>query len=311
MIELRGVSKFFDGKRKVSRSIASIFHRARRDGVHRGSSGSGKSTLLNLIGGLDQPSEGEIEIDGAALAELNDDDLTRVRRDKIGFIFQFFNLLPTLTCLENVSLPLHLRGWPRKKIDERARELLTLVQLDARLDHLPDELSGGERQRVAIARALSVYPPILLADEPTGNLDTATGVGYSEADPRSARAAGFDGADCDARSRGGRKLRADHPHSRRACFSGCAPMILLRLISWPYARKHLLRAADHRGNRARRRRVRRHAHGESERAGGVPPDHRPHRGRDAASDLGGRAGLRRRCARQSPERSRSARRRRR
>ena len=141
-----------------------------------GPSGSGKSTMLNLIGALDHPSAGEIEIDGAALSSLNDDDLTRVRRDKIGFIFQFFNLLPTLTCLENVSLPLHLRGWPRKKIDDRARELLTLVQLGARLDHLPDELSGGERQRVAIARALSVYPPVLLADEPTGNLDTATGV---------------------------------------------------------------------------------------------------------------------------------------
>jgi putative ABC transport system ATP-binding protein len=100
---------------------------------------------------------------------------TAVRRDKIGFIFQFFNLLPSLSCLENVALPLHLRGWPRKKIEDRARELLSLVQLGARLDHLPDELSGGERQRVAIARALSVFPPILLADEPTGNLDTQTG----------------------------------------------------------------------------------------------------------------------------------------
>src|ERR1039457_5085138 len=140
-----------------------------------GPSGSGKSTLLNLIGGLDHATSGEIDIDGARLSGLSDDALTRVRRDKIGFVFQFFNLLPTLSCLENVAIPLHLRGWHKKKIDERARELLDLVQLGHRLDHLPDELSGGERQRVAIARALSIFPPILLADEPTGNLDTHTG----------------------------------------------------------------------------------------------------------------------------------------
>jgi len=177
VIFLRGVSKQFEGKRKVTALERVDLSIDRGEMVSIvGPSGSGKSTLLNLIGGLDRPSEGEIEIDGATLAQLNDDDLTRVRRDKIGFIFQFFNLLPTLSCLENVSLPLHLRGWPRKKIDDRARELLALVRLEARLDHLPDELSGGERQRVAIARALSVYPPILLADEPTGNLDTTTGL---------------------------------------------------------------------------------------------------------------------------------------
>jgi putative ABC transport system ATP-binding protein len=176
VILLRGVSKQFDGKRKVTALDGIDLSIARGEMASIvGPSGSGKSTLLNLIGGLDRPSRGEIELDGEALSTLNDDDLTRVRRDKIGFIFQFFNLLPTLSCLENVSLPLHLRGWPRKKIDERARELLALVQLTQRLDHLPDELSGGERQRVAIARALSIYPPILLADEPTGNLDTATG----------------------------------------------------------------------------------------------------------------------------------------
>lgn len=140
-----------------------------------GPSGSGKSTLLNLIGGLDTATSGEIAIDGQRLSGLSDDELTRLRRDKIGFIFQFFNLLPTLSCMENVSIPLHLRGWPKKKIDERARELLDLVGLAHRMEHLPDELSGGERQRCAIARALSVYPPVLLADEPTGNLDTHTG----------------------------------------------------------------------------------------------------------------------------------------
>ena len=141
-----------------------------------GPSGSGKSTLLNLLGGLDKATSGTVSIDGEELSRLSDDELTRVRRDKIGFIFQFFNLLPTLTCIENVGLPLHLRGWPRQKVDERARELLALVQLGHRMRHLPEELSGGERQRVAIARALSIYPPILLADEPTGNLDTRTGV---------------------------------------------------------------------------------------------------------------------------------------
>ncbi|MFN3323603.1 MAG: ABC transporter ATP-binding protein [Bryobacteraceae bacterium] len=176
MIELQRVVKQYDGKRKVTALHEVNLTIARGEMVSIiGPSGSGKSTLLNLIGGLDQPTAGEIVIDGSRLGGLSDDELTRVRRDKIGFIFQFFNLLPTLSCLENVSLPLHLRGWPKRKIEERARELLHLVQLGKRLDHLPEELSGGERQRVAIARALSVFPPILLADEPTGNLDTQTG----------------------------------------------------------------------------------------------------------------------------------------
>lgn len=177
MIALRGVSKSFHGKRTVTALDRVDLSIARGEMVSIvGPSGSGKSTLLNLIGGLDRSSEGEVELDGQTLSRLSDDELTRLRRDKIGFIFQFFNLLPTLTCLQNVSLPLHLRGWSRKKVEERAQELLDLVQLGKRLEHLPDELSGGERQRVAIARALSIYPPILLADEPTGNLDTATGV---------------------------------------------------------------------------------------------------------------------------------------
>ena len=122
--------------------------------------------LLNLIAGLDRPTTGDIRIEGQSLSTLSDDELTRVRRDKIGFIFQFFNLLPTLNCVENVALPLHLRGWPRRKIQERARELLEMVKLDHRLEHLPEELSGGERQRVAIARALSVYPPVFLPMNP-------------------------------------------------------------------------------------------------------------------------------------------------
>jgi putative ABC transport system ATP-binding protein len=176
MISLTHVAKVFDGKRKATALDDINLEIARGQVVSIiGPSGSGKSTLLNLIGGLDRPTSGQIRIEGEDLAKLSDDDLTRVRRDKIGFIFQFFNLLPTLNCLENVALPLHLRKWPRRKIEERARELLELVQLGHRVEHLPDELSGGERQRVAIARALSVYPPILLADEPTGNLDTHTG----------------------------------------------------------------------------------------------------------------------------------------
>ena len=176
MVRLIGVSKQFDGKRKVTalEGIDLTVDRGEMLSII-GPSGSGKSTLLNLIGGLDTATSGEIELDGARLGGLSDDDLTRVRRDKIGFIFQFFNLLPTLTCLENVALPLHLRGWARKKAEGRARELLELVGLGQRLEHLPEELSGGERQRVAIARALSIYPPMLLADEPTGNLDTHTG----------------------------------------------------------------------------------------------------------------------------------------
>ena len=176
MIDLIGVSRHFNGKRRVT-ALDDVNLRVERGEMVSiiGPSGSGKSTLLNLIGGLDRPSAGEIRIDGRHIAKLSDDDLTRLRRDKIGFISQFFNLLPSLTCLENVALPLHLRGMPKKQIDARARELLGLVQLDHRLDHLPDELSGGERQRVAIARALAFHPPIVLADEPTGNLDTHTG----------------------------------------------------------------------------------------------------------------------------------------
>jgi putative ABC transport system ATP-binding protein len=176
LIRLTQVSKQFDGKRRVTALEDISLDVARGEMVSIvGPSGSGKSTLLNLIGGLDQPTSGEIHIDGQSIARLTDDELTHLRRDKIGFIFQFFNLMPSLTCLENVALPLHLRGWGKRKIEERSRELLDLVQLTHRLDHQPDELSGGERQRVAIARSLAALPPILLADEPTGNLDSRSG----------------------------------------------------------------------------------------------------------------------------------------
>jgi putative ABC transport system ATP-binding protein len=176
MIALDHVGKQFHGARGVMALHDVNLSIARGEMVSIiGPSGSGKSTLLNLVGGLDRPTSGSVRVDGQTLGGLSDDDLTRLRRDKIGFVFQFFNLLPTLTCLDNVGLPLHLRGWARARVAERARELLTLVQLAARLNHLPEELSGGERQRVAIARALSIYPPVILADEPTGNLDTHTG----------------------------------------------------------------------------------------------------------------------------------------
>lgn len=139
-----------------------------------GPSGSGKSTLLNLIGGLDQPSSGQIFIDGRPLHGISDNELTLLRRKRVGFIFQFFNLLPVLTAIENVSLPLLLDGAPLSQIRPKAIELLKQVGLEARIEHRPEQLSGGEMQRVAIARALVTNPAVLLADEPTGNLDSHT-----------------------------------------------------------------------------------------------------------------------------------------
>lgn len=140
-----------------------------------GPSGSGKSTLLHLIGCLDRPDEGEIVVDGHNILELSDDELAQLRLAKIGFVFQFFNLLPRLTALRNVELPLTIVGLPEKESLKRAREMLKLVGLEDRINHRPPELSGGEQQRVALARALINNPKIVLADEPTGNLDTKTG----------------------------------------------------------------------------------------------------------------------------------------
>ena len=140
-----------------------------------GPSGSGKSTLLHLIGGLDRPTSGELLVDGRLIGQMADDQVTLFRRSKIGFVFQFFNLLATLTARENIALPFVLDGRAQSEADERAAVLLAKVGLDERKDHLPAELSGGEIQRVAIARALSFSPPILLADEPTGNLDSKNG----------------------------------------------------------------------------------------------------------------------------------------
>jgi putative ABC transport system ATP-binding protein len=140
-----------------------------------GQSGSGKSTLLHLIGGLDRPTGGELLVDGRLIAQMSDDQLTLFRRVEIGFVFQFFNLLPSLTAAENVALPLVLGGVGKADAEERVRDILARVGLERRGEHLPEQLSGGEIQRVAIARALAYRPPILLADEPTGNLDSKTG----------------------------------------------------------------------------------------------------------------------------------------
>ncbi|MEL3920364.1 MULTISPECIES: ABC transporter ATP-binding protein [Aeromonas] len=138
-----------------------------------GASGSGKSTLLGLLAGLDLPSQGEIEILGKSLGELDEEGRARLRAEQIGFVFQSFLLLPTMTALENVMLPAELRG--ERECEQRARELLAAVGLSERLHHLPPRLSGGEQQRVAIARAFMTRPSLLLADEPTGNLDSKTG----------------------------------------------------------------------------------------------------------------------------------------
>ena len=143
--------------------------------VIMGPSGSGKSTLLHLIGGLDRPSGGDLLVDSRLIGQMADEQVTLFRRTKVGFVFQFFNLLPTLTALENVALPLVLDGRSKADSQQRALTLLEKVGMGARRSHLPEALSGGEIQRVAMARALAFAPPILLADEPTGNLDSKNG----------------------------------------------------------------------------------------------------------------------------------------
>lgn len=176
VIQLERVSREY-GDGKVVRAVNDIsldIETGERVAI-MGPSGSGKSTLLHLICGLDEPTSGSVKIAGVDLSRLDDDDRTRLRRERIGMIFQTFNLLATLSSIENVALPLRLQGISRKAAEERSAIMLERVGLSTRASHLPDELSGGERQRVAIARALIFSPRVLLADEPTGNLDSATG----------------------------------------------------------------------------------------------------------------------------------------
>jgi putative ABC transport system ATP-binding protein len=179
IVQLRGLSKTFEegGRARVVLDQVDLDLRVGEFFVLLGKSGSGKSTLLNLISGIDQPDSGRIIVDDTDLTALDEQRKTLFRRDHIGIIFQSFNLIPTLTVLENITLPRELRGESRRIVEKRAHELLERVGLANRADGFHDRLSGGEQQRVAIARALIHQPQLVLADEPTGNLDEETGRG--------------------------------------------------------------------------------------------------------------------------------------
>jgi ABC-type lipoprotein export system ATPase subunit len=176
MISLQNVSRYYESG---ERSVHALDHISLTIARHEfvavaGPSGCGKSTLMHLIAGLDRPTAGEIVVDGLSLTNANDAQLTNFRRRQLGLVFQFFNLLPTMSARENVSLPLLLQGVPLAEATARANQLLELVGLTNRADHFVHQLSGGEQQRTAIARALVHRPSLLIADEPTGNLDTAS-----------------------------------------------------------------------------------------------------------------------------------------
>ena len=177
MIELTGITRTFDVGGRPVRALRGIdVTIAVGEYVSvMGPSGSGKSTLLNILGCLDRPTSGSYLLEGREVARLSETELSRVRRHKIGFVFQFFHLVPRLTATENVELPMMFAGIEAKERRSRVAEALGAVGLSDRADHRPNQLSGGERQRVAIARAVVLRPSILLADEPTGNLDTTSG----------------------------------------------------------------------------------------------------------------------------------------
>jgi len=176
MIELRGVSKTVSSGGRPLTILHPLDFTVRKGErlAIVGPSGSGKSTLIGLMAGLDQPTSGQILIDGTEITGLGEDALARLRGEKIGFVFQFFHLIPSLTAYENVAVPMEIAGVANPR--RRAEELLEEVGLTGRSHHYPTQLSGGEQQRVALARALANNPPLVLADEPTGNLDTATGL---------------------------------------------------------------------------------------------------------------------------------------
>lgn len=177
IIELKNVWKIYQmGKVDVNALRGMDFKVKRNEFVSiMGPSGSGKSTAVNMVGCLDIPTKGDVYLDGKNIAHLPESTLAQIRGRKIGFIFQTFNLIPTLSAKENIILPMIFQGIPADKREERAEKLLRLVQLEDRMNHKPTELSGGEQQRVAIARSLANDPDVILADEPTGNLDSKTG----------------------------------------------------------------------------------------------------------------------------------------
>jgi len=177
MIQARDLRKTYIMGRSQVHALAGVnFDASAGDAIAvMGPSGSGKSTLLNVIGGLDRPTAGSLQVDGRELGALDENELAAYRRSAIGFIFQSFNLISSMTALQNVEFPMLFAGVPPRERQRRARYLLEAVGLGARIDHKPTELSGGEQQRVSIARALTNSPRLLLADEPTGNLDSHTG----------------------------------------------------------------------------------------------------------------------------------------
>jgi putative ABC transport system ATP-binding protein len=177
VIELKNVAKYYEMGEDLVRALDGVNIQVEKGDfvAIMGPSGSGKSTGMNLVGSLDLPSMGDIYLDGKDIAHLDESQLAQIRGKKIGFIFQSFNLIPNLTAKENVMLPMLFQNITKEEREIKAEELLRLVELDSRMDHYPNQLSGGQQQRVAIARSLSNDPEVILADEPTGNLDTKTG----------------------------------------------------------------------------------------------------------------------------------------